>query len=163
MKDKVMCPRTDYLILGEKKCFIFVGAQESREAPSRIACIQTTDGGLSFDFVSWVTPANADFRAIMSQTVQTGENEFVLAYRKIYRSDTTYDTIEAYRSTDGCKSGSSQHGQDDEEQFQPSGFGENAGWQALLRVRRPECRGDSGTVHEDGGATWGPSSSSATI
>jgi hypothetical protein len=103
MKDKVMCPRTDYLILSEKKCFIFVGAQESREAPSRIACIQTDDGGLSFDFVSWVTPANADFRAIMSQTVQTGNNEFVLAYRKIYRSDTTFDTIETYGSKDGAQ------------------------------------------------------------
>jgi hypothetical protein len=40
----------------------------------------------------------------MSQTVQFDDREFVLTYRKIHRGSDRPDTIEAFRSDDGCRS-----------------------------------------------------------
>ncbi len=103
MKDKLLSPRTDYLVQSDHHCFIFISAHKEDEKLKRIACVQTTDGGQTFEFVAWVTPQSNAASAIMSQTVQLSQKEFVLAYRKIYRGSDKLDEIEAYRSLDGCK------------------------------------------------------------
>lgn len=98
-----LSPRTDYLIQDSSHCFIFVSAHRDTDRLKRIGCIQTPDGGQSFEFVSWVTPETDEASAIMSQTVQLSPTEFVLAYRKMWRSSERPDEIEVCRSTDGCQ------------------------------------------------------------
>ena len=103
MKGKKLSPRTDYLVQDENRCLIFISADDPGVERPRIACIQTNDGGLSFEFVSWVTPVSEDERAIMCQTIQVSNDHFVCAYRKIYRDLERKDTIEACSSKDGCR------------------------------------------------------------
>jgi hypothetical protein len=102
IKGKKLSPRTDYLIEDGKTCRIFISAEDPEVELARLACIQTTDGGLTFEFVAWVTPDTEEYRAIMCQTVKVSEDHYVLAHRKIYKDD-RYDTIETYHSTDDCK------------------------------------------------------------
>ncbi|MCA9040464.1 MAG: exo-alpha-sialidase [Planctomycetaceae bacterium] len=104
LKGKELNPRTDYLVQNDKHCFIFITARvgEGEEKRSRIGVIESTDGGLTFDFVSWVLPETDDYSGIMSQTVQLSEKEFVLAYRKMNQGKKS--TVETWKSTDGCKS-----------------------------------------------------------
>ncbi|QDT49125.1 BNR/Asp-box repeat protein [Symmachiella dynata] len=104
MKDKLLSPRTDYLVQSPDHCMVFISTHVDDPKLKRIACIQTTDGGQTFEFVSWVTPESEEASAIMSQTVQLSDQEFVLAYRKIYRNPGKQDEIEAYHSADGGKS-----------------------------------------------------------
>ena len=101
LQGKALSPRTDYLVQGKRRCFAFISAHGDSTREKRIACIQTTDGGLSFEFVAWVTPRTDASREIMPQTVQLSGSEFVLASRRIYTTQRN-DTIEAYRSVDGC-------------------------------------------------------------
>ena len=103
MKGKILSPRTDYLVLGPRRAFLFITAQDPSETLDlRIACIQTSDGGRTFEFVSWVTPDFGTARATMPQTVQLSGTEFILSFRKIHDQGVDEkDSIEAYRSVDG--------------------------------------------------------------
>ncbi len=102
IKGKKLSPRTDYLIQDGKHCRIFISAEDPEVEMARLACIETTDGGLTFDFVSWITPEAEDYRAIMSQTAQISEEHFVCAYRKIFNGERLHE-IEAFHSVDDCK------------------------------------------------------------
>jgi hypothetical protein len=101
---KTLTPRTDYIIMGEKECFIFITAKTSNKGrTSRIACIHTNDGAKSFDFKTWVTPADANSNAIMPNTVQLSANKFVLTYRNIRVDKSQLESsIDAFVSTDRC-------------------------------------------------------------
>jgi len=103
LKDKLLSPRTDYLVQSDDRCLIFISAHRDDKRFKRIACIKTTDGGKSFEFVSWVTPETREYSGIMCQTVQLSDDEFVLAYRKIYAGSEPPDEIELYGSSDGCQ------------------------------------------------------------
>jgi hypothetical protein len=106
LKGKILNPRTDYIVMSERECFIYIAARDTTNRnPSRIGCITTNDGGMSFDFVSWVTPATQKSHAIMSSTVQLSENKFILTHRdiKIPRKPIE-STIDAYVSNDRCQS-----------------------------------------------------------
>ncbi|MCB9770558.1 MAG: exo-alpha-sialidase [Candidatus Omnitrophica bacterium] len=103
IKGKKLSPRTDYVIQDGKHCRVFISAEDPEIELARLACIETTDGGRTFDFVSWITPEAEDYRAIMCQTVQVSDDHFVTAYRKIYQGGNKLATIEAYESKDGCK------------------------------------------------------------
>jgi hypothetical protein len=99
LKGMILSPRTDYIVLGQGACFVFVSAKASQDGNERIGLIGTEDGGKSFEFVAWVTPEPDGVRAIMSQTVQLTDLKLVLTYRKIFRGDREA-TIEAYVSED---------------------------------------------------------------
>lgn len=100
LRGMILSPRTDYLVQGERACVIFISAKTSHEGASeRIGMIKTEDGGLSFQFVTWVTPEPDEARAIMSQTVQLTNGRLVLTYRNIFK-DERKATIEAYVSED---------------------------------------------------------------
>lgn len=98
LEGMLLAPRTDYIVQGPKECFIFIAAKPTPEGDERIGLFRTTDGGVSFEFVSWVTPEE-DARAIMSQTVQLTNGHLVSTYRRIFRDDRKA-TIEAYVSKD---------------------------------------------------------------
>ncbi|GMV93057.1 MAG: hypothetical protein AMXMBFR82_28350 [Candidatus Hydrogenedentota bacterium] len=98
-----LTPRTDYIVMGPSECFIFITANVS--GGSRVACIRTKDGGMTFDFVNWVTPATDEFRAIMPSTVQLSDMKFLLTFRKINTDKSVMEsTIDAYVSEDRCQS-----------------------------------------------------------
>jgi len=106
LKGKILSARTAYLPQDEKTSLFFISAKPpgEKEAGNRVACIQTSDGGLSFEFLSWVTPEDGKSVAIMPQAVSLSQDTFVLAYRKIYKNHDGDDAIEIYRSEDRCRS-----------------------------------------------------------
>ena len=73
------------------------GAQENHLAKS-------LDGGLSFEFLSWVTPEPKEEIAIMPQAVQLSKDRFVLAYRRILKEGGGESAIEMVHSGDRCRS-----------------------------------------------------------
>jgi hypothetical protein len=104
LKGKILSPRTDYQILSDKECFIFISAHEEN-TPRRLACIKAVDGGLSFDFVSWITPETTEFSSIMPCTIRLTNGNFLLAFRKINVDKSTLEsTIDTYLSSDRCQS-----------------------------------------------------------
>ncbi|QDU80942.1 BNR/Asp-box repeat protein [Polystyrenella longa] len=103
LKGNQLNPRTDYLVQNGNHVLIVISAREGSRGKARMGVIESTDGGLTFDFVAWITPEDPDFNAIMSQTVQLSDKEFVFSYRKIYRDSDKLSTVETYKSTDGCQ------------------------------------------------------------
>jgi hypothetical protein len=106
LKGKTLTPRTDYIVMDKQTCFIFITAKENRKVKtSRIACIQTRDGGISFEFIAWVTPLDGNSNAIMPNTVQLSDNKFVLTFRNINVDKSQLEsTIDAYVSNNRCRS-----------------------------------------------------------
>lgn len=105
LKGKFLTPRTDYILISEREALIFITAHvEDFTKEHRVCCIKTSDGGMSFDFISWVTPATSEYRAVMPNTVQLSPKKFVLSYRKI-NADTSEmeSTIDTYVSNDRCQ------------------------------------------------------------
>lgn len=103
LKGKAITARTDYIVTGKKELFIFISSSDGEA--NRLACIKTEDGGMSFEFVSWITPAEKSVNTIMSSTVQLSKNKFVLSCRKIFPElkNTKGNRIETYISEDGCR------------------------------------------------------------
>lgn len=101
----ILTPRTDYVVINDSTCLINITARIPDTGLSdKTACIRTTDGGLSFEFLSWVVPLSDPHRAAMPQTVQTGEDEFVLVSRRRVIEDRNDCWIDAYLSADGGRS-----------------------------------------------------------
>jgi hypothetical protein len=100
---KILTPRTDYLVLSKQECVVFISARVPNTGMSdKIACISTRNGGITFEFVSWIVPLVDPHRAVMPQTVQISKDEFVSAIRrrKVKRSP---GWIDACGSEDGGK------------------------------------------------------------
>ncbi len=97
-----LTPRTDYFITGKHEAYLFITANGRGESKtSQVACVRTTDGGVNFDFVGWVTPDTEEFRAIMPQTIRIAKDTFLCTFRKIYVDKSVLEsTIEAYISED---------------------------------------------------------------
>lgn len=104
LQGKQISARTDYLVQNQNTCLIFISVHGANDKFNRVGCVKTSDGGRTFQFISWVTPPSEHLNAVMSQTVQFDEREFVLTYRKIHRGIVRPDTIEACRSDDGGQS-----------------------------------------------------------
>ena len=98
---KVLTPRTDYVLLDGNTCLIFISARVPDTGMSdKIACIKTDDGGLTFQFVSWVVPLSDPHRAVMPQTVRINENELVTVVRRRVIDNRDSCWIDAYHSGD---------------------------------------------------------------
>jgi len=104
--------RTDYVVNGRGDCHIFASAEEPKAQAGlqdRAFCIRTVDGGISFQFLSWMTD-NIEVRSVMPSTVRLSENEFVSAMRRRYDiereplPDITENWIDVYHSGDNGKS-----------------------------------------------------------
>lgn len=161
LMDKEITARTDYIITGEEELYLFISANPQNHRNNRIACIKTEDGGMHFEFVSWVTPLNNDFNTIMSNTVRISENTFILAHRKRYFGDRDdiSNSIEVHISEDIGKTwrslGYIKH-------FEET-VGNDSNPPALVKLQdgRLVCiYGDRynsrmvGKYSEDGGVTW---------
>ncbi len=91
--------RTDYIVNGKHDAFIFITVGKENGREGRPLCARTTDGGVTWEFVSWIGPEPAGF-AIMPSTVRISDTEFLTTLR---RREGTFRWISAWRSLDGCK------------------------------------------------------------
>ena len=76
--------RTDYLVENQNECLIFMSAKVKKVRASlqdRAMCVKTTDGGLSFNFVSWMTELDT-IRSVMPATVRIDKDHLVSAMRR---------------------------------------------------------------------------------
>lgn len=97
-----MTPRTDYLVIGQDACLVFLSARSNEQwGADRTFCARTNDGGRSFDFVSWVVPPDDPYRAVMPNTVYCSSTKLISALRRRDMENTQGDCwIDAYASFD---------------------------------------------------------------
>ena len=104
--------RTDYIVNSPKDCLFFLSAKEKRveaNLQDRAFCAQTTDGGKTINFLSWMTD-DISVRSVMPSTVRISENQLVSAMRrkKNFRqsdgSEITKNWIDVYKSDDNGQS-----------------------------------------------------------
>jgi hypothetical protein len=91
--------RTDYLIEGPRQCLLMMSARGGRLATDKVFCARTSDGGRSFQFVSWVVSPSEPYRAVMPSTVRCSSGELVSAVRR-REPGTERCWIDAYLSAD---------------------------------------------------------------
>jgi hypothetical protein len=92
--------RTDYVVNGKHECVLFLTAAKQDRREGRPFCARTTDGGRTWDFVSWITDEPRGY-AIMPATVRLGEEELLTTVR---RHEGTKNWIATCRSVDDGKS-----------------------------------------------------------
>ena len=88
--------RTDYLVNRPDDCMLFLTAAKTNRQEGRPLCVRTTNGGKSWEFLSWIGPEPQGF-AIMPATVRVGSRELLTAIR---RHEGEKHWIETYRSLD---------------------------------------------------------------
>jgi len=120
-------PRTDYLVTGPRECIIMMSARP-RGGPGkdRLFCVKTSDGGLTFEFLSWIVrpfsedeldqavkvqlyedqdknPWSTQCRAVMSQSfiMDNGDILTVMRRKFIDNDKKTKNWVDAYLSRDG--------------------------------------------------------------
>jgi hypothetical protein len=77
--------RTDYVVNSQRDCLILLSAREPRvEAgeQDRAFCARTTNGGKTFEFVSWMTDEPIEVRSVMPSTVRCSANQLISAMRR---------------------------------------------------------------------------------
>jgi hypothetical protein len=75
--------RTEYLVTGPTSCLIFMSARESlTRYVDKTFVAETTDGGKTFQFLSWVVPLSDPDRAVMPQAVKLKDGSIVVAMRR---------------------------------------------------------------------------------
>jgi hypothetical protein len=73
--------RSDYLVNGTRECYVFLTASKQNKKEGRVLCGRTTDGGLTWKFLSYVGPEPHGF-SIMPSTVRLSESHLVMATRR---------------------------------------------------------------------------------
>lgn len=98
----ILTPRTDYLVLGEKECLIFISSRIPETGMSdKISVIHTKDGGLTFQLLSDYVVSESDLhRAAMPNTVRISDNELVMSIRRRVIADNTKNWLDLYYSYD---------------------------------------------------------------
>jgi len=162
---KVLTPRTDYIVTGPRECFIFITANITLPAGDnrirtggRVGCIKTTDGALHFEFVGWVTPATATYRAIMPQTVHLKNGAYLMAFRKIYQiKHDAKSAIEVWVSRDQCKTWRQRSTvRTFEDSSNPPAIVELEDGRICCVYGDRDAQRVAGKYSSDHGETWGP-------
>jgi hypothetical protein len=92
--------RTDYLVNSRHDCFLFLTAAKSNNEEGRPFCARTTDGGQSWQFVSWIGPEPKGF-SIMPSTVRLTPDQLLTTLRCRQEKKRW---IETYQSNDNGQS-----------------------------------------------------------
>jgi len=93
--------RTGYLVTGKQSCLVFMSARPKENGAGRDKSFvaETTDGGKSFQFISWIVPLDDPNRAVMPAVVMTGDGTIVVALRRrIIGQDVCW--VDCYSSSD---------------------------------------------------------------
>ncbi len=149
---KGVMARTDYLVNGPSDALLFLTASKANGLEGRPFCARTTDGGLTWRFVSYVGP-EPDGYAIMPSTVRLSAMDLVTTIR---RRDGSQSWIEAFGSRDDGRSWTllSTPEPDTGEGNPPSLLRLPDGRLCLLYGRRAEPFGIFARLSADGGKTW---------
>ncbi len=102
--DLGIAARTDYIINGRHDAMVFLTAAKSNGREGRPFCAQTTDGGKTWNFVSWIGEEPKDGFSIMSSTVRLSKTDILTSFRHEENSRKGPNWIDAYLSTDNGKS-----------------------------------------------------------
>ncbi|MCY4779863.1 sialidase family protein [Sphingobacterium sp. UT-1RO-CII-1] len=81
LKLKGTAARTDYLIDSEDQCTAFITVAKANGEEGRIAAIRSKDGGMSWNFLSWIGDEPEGF-AIMPASVRLSETDIIVAQRR---------------------------------------------------------------------------------
>lgn len=101
LNDMEFTSRTSYLVTGRKSCLIFMSARPKVNSGVRDKSFvtETTDGGKTFHFVSWIVPLNDPHRAVMPSVVKKSDGTIIAALRR--RSmDKDVNWVDCYASRD---------------------------------------------------------------
>jgi len=168
--------RTGYLVTGPKSCLIFMSARPKKKGGKANApqfsdgwdksyVAETTDGGKSFHFVSWIAPLSGKNRAVMPAVCRLKNGSIVATVRanRVERDEKgagfMAGHVDAYGSADNGKTWAflSRVGE-------TGGANQNGNPPALVALKdgRIACAyGDRRTARikirlsSDGGKTWG--------
>ena len=88
--------RTDYLIEGPRQALVFLSEAKTNGREGRPLCASTKDGGLTWQFVSYIGPEPAGF-AIMPSTVRLASRKILTTVR-VHENKANH--IDAYLSDD---------------------------------------------------------------
>ncbi|MHC4620104.1 MAG: sialidase family protein [Planctomycetota bacterium] len=75
--------RTDYVVNGPDDCLIGMSVRDCGPT-DRAFMARTTDGGATFNFVSWINPEPCTTRGVMPSTVRISEDKLVTTLRRKY-------------------------------------------------------------------------------
>ncbi|MGE0378295.1 MAG: sialidase family protein [Planctomycetaceae bacterium] len=73
--------RPDYIVNGPRDCHVFLTASKQDRKEGRVFAARTTDGGINWEFLSFVGPEPKGF-AIMPSTVRLSPDHLVMATRR---------------------------------------------------------------------------------
>ena len=148
-----IAPRTDYIVNGESDCMIFLTAAKSNSEEGRPLCARTTDGGETWNLMSWIGPEPAGF-SIMPASVRLSATDILVATR---RREGPRRWIQAHLSRDNGASWSelSEPVPDTGIGNPPSMIQLKDGRICLLYGYRGEPYSIHATLSSDGGRTWG--------
>jgi hypothetical protein len=85
----------------ERELSLFLTTAKADKKEGRVAFARTTDGGLTWELVSWITEEHGGFD-IMPSSLRLSETELLTVIRR--RMADRQDLLIAYRSTDNGKS-----------------------------------------------------------
>jgi len=152
--------RTGYLVTGPDSCLLFLSARPKQGGSGRDKAFvaETTDGGETFRFVSWIVPRDDPARAVMPAPVQLADGSLVVALRRrLPGNDTASCWVDGYGSKDRGRTWTflSKVGETGRHNGNPPAL-------ALLRDGRLACAYGDRTrgklfarLSRDGGRTWG--------
>lgn len=147
--------RTDYEVLADRKCLLFLTATNERRTPGRPFCALTTDAGATWAFHSWVGP-EVPGRSAHPSHVRLPDGRFVVAVRRREDPDHFMDLLISSDETATSWNVRS-------ERFVETG-GHNGNPPALVRLAdgrlcvtygyRAEPFGIRAKLSDDNGRTW---------
>lgn len=149
-----LAPRTDYVVNGPSDCMLFLTAAKPNAKEGRPLCVQTQDGGATWNLLSWIGPEPKGF-SIMPATARISENEILTLLR---HHEGSRRWIEAYRSQDNGHTWEWLNNP-----VEDTGTGNPAtltrlqdGRLALTYGFRAEPYSMRAKISTDNGLTWGP-------
>ncbi|HMM16386.1 MAG TPA: sialidase family protein [Petrimonas sp.] len=89
--------RTDYIVESDQELSVFLTTAKTNKKEGRVAFAKTTDGGINWEFVSWITDEQEGFD-IMPSSLRLSDTELITIIRT--RTAERQDLLTAYRSSD---------------------------------------------------------------
>ena len=145
--------RTDYIVDGPTRCTLFLTASKVNEREGRPFCARTADGGLSWQFLSFIGQEPAGY-AIMPSSVRLSPQDLVTTIR---RQDPPKSWIDAFTSHDNGSTWTflSNPEPDTGEGNPPCLIQLNGDRLCLIYGSRKQPLGIFARLSSDGGKTWG--------
>ena len=92
-----IAPRTDYIVDDKDTCTLFITAAKADGREGRLLCVRTTDGGASWERVSWIGPEPEVGFSIMPASLRLSDTDILVTARM---RDDERRWIGTYLSTD---------------------------------------------------------------